>query len=96
MMKWKTSRILLTCIALLFFGFYAGVAFLGQNWSDQARYLLTLLGLLLTIVVCAAVLLLLFKLVGKLWDLLVARQSAEFNIDPDQAPGDEPPSNKQE
>jgi len=96
MMKWKSTRILLTCVALLFFGFYAGVAFLGQNWSDQGRYLITLLGLLLTIVLCAATLLLLFKLIGKLWDLLVARQNAEFKADSAQDASDEPSSNKQE
>lgn len=96
MMKWKSTRILLTCVALLLFGFYAGVAFLGQNWSDQGRYLITLLGLLLTIVLCAATLLLLFKLIGKLWDLLVARQNAEFKADSTQDAGDEPASNRQE
>ena len=96
MMKWKSTRILLTCVALLFFGFYAGVAFLGQNWSDQGRYLITLLGLLLTIVLCAAAVVVLFKLIGKLWDLLVARQNAEFKADSTQDAGDEPSSNKQE
>lgn len=94
--NWKTGRILLTLLTLLLGGFYAGVAFLGQNWGDQARYLLTLVGLLLVIVVCAAALVLVFKLVGSLWDLVVARKDAEFKLEPDQDAGDEPPASKQE
>lgn len=94
--NWKTSRILLTLLTLMLGGFYAGVAFLGQDWGDQARYLLTLFGMLLVIVACAAGLLLVFKLVGWLWDLLVARRDAEFKIAPDQETGNEPSANKQE
>ena len=94
--NWKTSRILLTLLVLLAGGFYADVAFLGQQWSDQAHYLLTLLGLLVVILACAVGLLLAFKLAGWLRDRLVAGKDAEFNFDADQDAVKEPPENKQE
>ncbi len=86
----KQYRTAIACLVLFIMGFVINVSVLGGDWSGQLRYLLTLLGLLATIVACAVVLVVLFKLVGRLWDALVARQDASFDADPDQP--DEPPS----
>lgn len=86
----KQYRTAIACLVLFVAGFFINVSLLGGDWSGQLRYLLTLLGLLATIVACAVVLVVLFKLVGRLWDALVARQDASFDAESDQS--DEPPS----
>lgn len=67
---WKTIRLILSCLAVMAAGFWASVTFLGEKWSDQARYLLQMMSLLVLILVSAALLLGVFKLLGLLWQQL--------------------------
>lgn len=78
--NFRAMRTFLICITLFAGCLYIGVAFLGADWGDQGRYLLTLLKLLLAILLCAAVLLAVFKGVGKVWDWLVSRRDSEFDL----------------
>jgi hypothetical protein len=77
----KTLRMLLSFVVLFIGSLYISVAFLGEEWSGQAEYLLSLVSLLLSIVVSAALLVGLFKLVGLLWNKMVDRS---INADSEQ------------
>jgi len=64
---WKTTRIVLTCLAVMAAGFWTSVTYLGQNWSDQWHYVLTFFSMLALILLCAAVLVVMLKLLALLW-----------------------------
>lgn len=81
---WKTTRLVLISIAVIAGGFWTSVTFLGQNWSDQAHYLWTLFNMLLLIVISAAVLLGVFKLVAFVWNKLIMRAARNNNEVADQ------------
>lgn len=70
---WKLARTILLCLLLLLGGFWISVQFLGESWSDQARYALTLLNLLFVILLGAVVLLGIFKVAALLWEKVVDR-----------------------
>jgi Ni,Fe-hydrogenase I cytochrome b subunit len=86
----KLLRTFLVLTALLIGGLYLGVTFLGQDWNSQGRYLLSLLQLLLTILLSAAALVFIYKLLTKAWDELVNRsgRKLEANKTPDESPQD--------
>jgi hypothetical protein len=75
----KLLRNLLTCGLLIVGCLYIGVLFLGEDWSRQVQYLLRLGQMLLAIVLCAALLVGIFKLVAYGWGKLLDRQSQHFN-----------------
>ncbi len=70
---WKTTRLVLIFIAVIAGGCWTSVTFLGENWSEQGRYLLTLLSMLLLILLSAALLLGVLKTAALLWEKLVSR-----------------------
>ncbi len=74
---WKTTRLVLICLAIIAGGFWTSVTFLGENWSDQGHFLLTLLNMLLLILISAALLVGVFKLASVLWEKLVGRAAAD-------------------
>ncbi|MES2605020.1 MAG: hypothetical protein V4603_08785 [Pseudomonadota bacterium] len=69
----KTLRMLLSFVVLFIGSLYISVAFLGEDWSGQRKYLLSVASLLLTIVVSAALLVGVFKLVALLWNKMIDR-----------------------
>lgn len=92
----KPWRVPLILVMLFCAGLYSGVVLLGKQWSEQARYLFSLLQLLLVILVCAGALLGVFKLIGYLWDLLVNRMAADTVATSTTATPEENSHSKQE
>jgi MFS superfamily sulfate permease-like transporter len=75
----KLLRNLLTCSLLIVGCLYIGVLFLGEDWSSQVQYLLRIGQMLLAIVLCAALLVAVFKLIAYGWSKLLDRQSQHLN-----------------
>ncbi len=88
---WKTTQIVLACLVIMLGGFWTSVTFLGENWSDQWHYALSLLNLLLLILFCAALLVGFIKLTALLWEKLVNTAAATNS---DESPSQ--PDNRQE
>ncbi|HTQ99915.1 MAG TPA: hypothetical protein VMH83_07990 [Candidatus Acidoferrum sp.] len=82
----KTTRYALITLAVMGAGFWTGVTFLGENWSDQGRYVLALLNLLLVILLCAAVLLGVFKLLALAWNKMIDASARQGDDDQDHNP----------
>lgn len=73
----KNLRISLALVVLFLGGFYLDRAFLGGQGTGQAQYLWLMVKIVLTIVICAAALLGLFKLVSRLWDRMAERMAGD-------------------
>ena len=83
----KTTRTAIA-IATVMAGFlWIGVTFVGESWSDQGRYVLTLLSLVVMMVFGAAVLVALIKAVGLLWDRLKGRSDPNAD-EPEHLPAE--------
>ena len=66
----KTTQTAIAIIVVMIGGLWVGVTFVGESWSDQGRYVLTLLSLLLSIMLGAALLVVVGKGAALLWNKL--------------------------
>ena len=83
----KNLRVSVALVVLFLGGFYLDRAFLGGQGSGQAQYLWLMVKIVLTIVLCAALVVGIFKLVSRLWDRMTDKMAG---IDSSQ--NEEPPS----
>ena len=81
---WKTTRLVLICLCVIAAGFWASVTFLGQNLADQFHYALAFISMLLLILLCAAVLVGMFKLLALLWGKVTHSAASDDVEAPDQ------------
>lgn len=80
----KTTRLLITALLVVFGAIYVGADYFGTDVSAEAEKFGTLAQLLIVMVLAAAVLLGIFKLIGKVYDLLVERQSRDDDSKPEE------------